>query len=194
MTGDNVRSSRNLAKISARIISTTTVTAVGLILAAPTSAADPTAHLKSEIDAARSESGCPPLQSDRRLSNVSERAAHEIDDYVKHSARSLPITGENDALASGAGGVLATMREAGYNTNKAKLLLGYGDSRTGGAGDNEAKAVKTAVLQGLGFDAIPDCSYTKYGLSAINEPNNQGWPSTPPKAYAVSVVLLAGNG
>jgi hypothetical protein len=85
------------------------------------------------------------------------------------------------------------MREAGYNTNKAKLLLGYGDDRMGGAGDNEDKAIKVAVLQGLGFEAIPDCGYTKYGFSAINDDNQGGWPSTPPRAYSVTAVVLAGD-
>jgi hypothetical protein len=85
------------------------------------------------------------------------------------------------------------MREAGYNTSKAKLLLGYGDHRTGGAGDNEAKAVKAAVLEGLAFQALPDCAYTKYGVSLLNDDaNGQGWPSTAPRTYAVAAVILAG--
>jgi hypothetical protein len=83
------------------------------------------------------------------------------------------------------------MREAGYNTNKARLLLGYGDYRVGGAGDNEAKAVKATVLQGLGFGTLSDCSYTKYGLSAINDDSSQGWPSTAPRTYTVTAVVVA---
>jgi hypothetical protein len=171
------------------------IAAIGVlvILFAPTAAADPTTHLKSEIDAARSESGCPPLRSDTRLNNVSQRVAHEIDDYVRHASTSFPTTGENDLLSTGTGGLMPVMREAGYNTNKAKLLLGYGDDRMGGAGDNEAKAIKVAVLQGLGSEAIPDCGYTRYGFSAINDNNPGGWPSTPPRAYSVTAVVLAGD-
>jgi hypothetical protein len=182
-----------LAKATTRIPLCITATAVLVIFFAPTAAADPTAHLKSEIDAARSESGCPPLRPDPRLNNVSQRVAHEMDDYVKHTATSLPTTGENDLLSTGTGGLLPVMREAGYNTNRAKLLLGYGDDRMGGTGDNEAKAIKVAVLQGLGFEAIPDCGYTKYGFNAINDNNQGGWPSTPPRAYSVTAVVLAGD-
>lgn len=182
-----------VAKLATRIPLSMTATAALVIFFASTAAADPTTHLKSEIDAARSESECPPLRSDPRLNNVSQRVAHEMDDYVRHAATSFPTTGENDLLSTGAGGVLPVMREAGYNTNKAKLLLGYGDDRMGGTGDNEAKAIKVAVLQGLGFEAIPDCGYTKYGFSAINDDNQGGWPSTSPRAYSVTAVVLAGE-
>jgi hypothetical protein len=108
-----------------------------------------------------------------------------MDDYVKHKARALPITGDPE--------LLRVMRESGYNTAKAKLLSGYGDYRTGGAGDNEAKAIRGTVLQGLGAEALTDCTYTKYGLSAINDDDiSEGWPSTAPRTYTVTVVVLAG--
>jgi hypothetical protein len=171
-------------KLMKRVALSITATAILATFFAPTAAADPTAHLKSEIDAARSESGCPPLQLDPVLNDVSQRTAGEMDDYVKHTARSLPTTGDTD--------LLRVMRESGYSPAKAKLLVGYGDFRTGGAGDNEAKAIKGAVLQGLAFEALPDCTYTKYGVSAINDDSSQGWPSTAPRTYAVTAVVLAG--
>lgn len=167
--------------------------AILALIFAPASAADPTTHLKSEIDAARAGSGCPPLEPDPRLNAISERVAHEVDDYVKHTSTFLPTTGENDLLATGKGGVSRVMRETGYHTNKVRLLLGYGDYRTGGPGDNEAKAIKAAVLQGLGFEALPDCGYTKYGFSAMNDDRSQGWPSTAPRTYTVAAVVLAGD-
>ena len=151
-------------------------------------------HLKSEIDAARSDSRCPPLHSDPGLDNISRRVTHEVDDYIRHSSTFLPTTGEIDLFASGKGGLLSVMREAGYNTNKARLLNGYGDYRTGGPGDNEAKAVKAAVLEGLGFEALTDCGYTKYGLSAISDDSSQGgWPSTAPRSFTVTAVVLVGD-
>jgi hypothetical protein len=107
-----------------------------------------------------------------------------MDDYVRHTARFLPTTSDSD--------LLRVMRESGYNTAKAKLLAGYGDYRTGGTGDNEAKAIKGTVLEGLGFEALPDCTYTKYGVSAINDDSSQGWPSTAPRTYTVTAVVLAG--
>ena len=183
---------REVIKIMKRFALSITVTAILATFTAPTSAADPTTHLKSEIDTARSESGCPPLQLDPVLNDVSQRIAREVDDYVRHAARTFPTTGEVDVLSSGRGGLLRVLRESGINTDKAKLLNGYGDYRIGGTGDNEAKAIKTTVLQGLGFEVLPDCTYTRYGLSAINDDSNEGWPSTAPRTYAVTTVVLAG--
>lgn len=184
-----------LTKLATGTALSITATAVLSTLLAPTSVADPTTHLKSEIDAARSESGCPPLQSEPRLNNVSQRVAHEADDYVRHVATNLPTTGENDALplGTGAGGVLRILREAGYHTNKVKLLQGYGDDQMGGTRDIEAKAIRATVLQGLGFEALTDCGFKKYGLSAVNDDGSQGSPSTPPRTYVVTAVVLAGD-
>lgn len=178
-----------ITKRGALIISTM---AISVLFCAPPASADPTTHLKSETDAARSESGCPPLKLDPVLNTISQRIAHEVDDYVRHAATTtLPTTGEIDLMATGSGGLLKVMRESGYSTNKAKLLNGFGDQNVGGPGDNEYKAIRSLVLEGLSFEALPDCGYTKYGLSAINDNNTQGWPSSPPKTYSVAVVVLA---
>jgi len=104
-----------------RVALSITATAAFAISFAPTSAADPTAHLKTEIDAARSESGCPPLQLDPVLNGVSLRVAHEVDDYVRHSSRFLPTGGEGPPVVEASGGVLRVMREAGYSTSKGEI-------------------------------------------------------------------------
>jgi hypothetical protein len=160
-----------------------TAAAILAIFFAPVSVADPTEQLRSQIDAARSEAGCPPFELDPILNDVSQRIVSEMADYVKHTARALP-TGDAE--------LLGVMRDSGYHTAKARLLSGYGDYRTGGAGDNEAKAIRGTVLQGLGFEALDDCLYTKYGLSAISDDSSEGWPSTAPRSYTVTVVVLAG--
>jgi hypothetical protein len=182
-------------RLMKRVALSATAMAICATFLAPISAADPTAHLKSEIDAARSESGCPPLRADPVLNNVSQRVAREVDDYIRHTARALPTAGENDLVPTGTGGLSRVMRESGYPTNRLKLLSGYGDYRTGGTGDNESKAIEAAVLQGLGFEALTDCArYTKYGLSAINDdPSQAGWPSTSPRSFSVAAVVVAGD-
>ncbi|ORA11435.1 hypothetical protein BST14_18695 [Mycobacterium arosiense ATCC BAA-1401 = DSM 45069] len=88
--------------------------------------------------------------------------------------------------------MLKVLREAGYNTMNARLLNGYADYRTGGTGDDEDKAIRGAVLEGRGFEALPDCTLTNYGVSAVNGGGDQGWPSTQPRTYSVAVVVLAG--
>lgn len=161
-----------------------TMTAIGAICDAPVSVADPTSHLRAEIDGARSESGCAPFQTDAALTEISQRIATEVDEYVRHAARVLPPSTDTD--------LLQVLRQSGYNTVNARLLNGYGDYRTGGTGDNEAKAIKAAVLEGRGFEALPDCTLTRYGLGAINNDGSGGWPSTQPRTYSVVVVILAG--
>lgn len=158
--------------------------AISMIAFAPISAADPTQQLKIEIDAARAESGCPPFEVDPVLADLSQRSVHEVGDYVKHTGRFLPTSSDRD--------LLRVLRETGYNTVNAKQLNGYADYRTGGAGDNETRAIKGAVLQGHGFGTLTDCTLTKYGFSGLNDDGSGGWPSTVPRAYSVVVVILAG--
>ena len=174
-----------------QVVLSITATASLPIFFAPISAADPTTHLKSEIDDARSASGCPALQLDPVLNEISQRIGRETVDYVKHTGTFLPTNGEIDAVPSGSGGLLQVMRESGYSATKAKLLAGYGDYRMGGTGDNEAKAIKGTVLEGLGLEVLPDCAYTKYGVSTINEDSSQGWPSTAARTFTVTTVVLA---
>jgi hypothetical protein len=164
--------------------SSTPAAAVFMIVLAPIVAADPTAHLKSEIDAARTASGCPPLQLDPLLNDVSHTINRENDEYVRHAADVLPATGDVE--------LSRVLREAGSNPIKARLLSGYGDHRVGGTGDNEAKAIKATVLQGLGLEVLPDCTYTKYGLNTINDDSSQGWPSTAPRSFTVTTVVVTG--
>jgi hypothetical protein len=184
-----------LLRLMKRVAMTMTASAILAVHLAAPSAADPTTHLKSEIDAARRDAGCPPLQLDPILNDVSQRVTGETDDYVRHAARELPTSGEIDLLSTGSGGVLKVLRERGYHTNKVRLLSGFGDNRAGGAGDNEAKAIKALVLEGQGFDVLSDCTYTRYGVSALNDDSSQGWPSTTPRAYAVaSAVVAAASG
>ena len=158
-------------------------TAVLTIFLAPISVADPTANLQSELDAARSESGCPPFQLDPLLNDISHNAAQQNDEYVRGAARFLPPTTDKD--------LMRVLREADSKIIKAKLITGYGDPRTGGPGDNESKAIKGAVVEGLAYGVFSDCTYTKYGFSAINDDSSQGWPSTAPRTYSVTSVVVA---
>jgi hypothetical protein len=160
-----------------------TATVLLTIFLSPISMADPTTHLKSKIDAARSESGCPTFQLDPLLNDVSQTIARQTDEYVRHAARFFPGTGDAD--------LMRVLRESGSRIVKAKLVEGYGDPDMGGPGDNEAKAIKATVVEGLAFGVFPDCTYTKYGFSAINDDSSQGSPSTPPKHYTVTALVVA---
>ncbi|GAB5015618.1 hypothetical protein MAHJHV65_21670 [Mycobacterium avium subsp. hominissuis] len=62
----------------------------------------------------------------------------------------------------------------------------------GGTGDKNAKAVMSVVVEGKALGAFSDCGYTKYGVGAVNDDITQGWPSTPPKAFTLISVVVAG--
>ncbi|MEB3034044.1 hypothetical protein [[Mycobacterium] nativiensis] len=70
-----------------------------------------------------------------------------------------------------------------YAAGKAKLLVGYGDSvpRRSAPPTREGKAILGVVTEGYEF--IPDCTYTKFGASAI-ENRSEG--------YVLAVSVLAG--
>jgi hypothetical protein len=96
------------------------------------------------------------------LNDVAQRATGETQSYIAHTARFEPFEDP-----------MPVLHDLGYNAGKAKLLVGYGDI--------EAKAVHGAVLQG--WQAIPDCSYTKYGINLLD--NDDG--------YVLAAVILAGD-
>jgi hypothetical protein len=137
------------------------VTAVLSLSFAPLSTADPTADLRSEVDSARS-GACAQFQSDPVLEDVARRSNGETDGYIVHIAKYQPFEDP-----------MPVLHDLGYTTGKAKLLVGYGDT--------EAKAIKGALLEG--FEAIPDCTYTKYGVHILKN-DDQG--------YVLASVLLAG--
>lgn len=153
----------------ALIITTAAVLAIAL---APTSAADTTANLKSAVDSTRAASGCPPLESDPVLNDVALRNTSETDTYLLHVSRDEPF--ESEERIPKRTTLLATiLRDVGYNASKSKLLVGYGHV--------EADAISGALLQG--WDSIPDCAYTKYGVSAIDNAD--------PQQTVTAVVLAA---
>jgi hypothetical protein len=128
---------------------------------APTAAADVTSDLRASVDGARG--GCPALQSDPVLTDAAIRATSETQAYIEHTARFIPFEDP-----------MPVLREMGYNAGKAKLVVGYGDSQD--------KAIRGINV--LGWDTIPDCTYTKYGLSALNGARGD---------YVLTAVVLAGD-
>lgn len=131
---------------------------------APTSAADATATLRSQVDAARG--GCPALQSDPVLNDVAHRANTETQSYIEHTARFEPFEDP-----------MPVLRDLGYSAGKAKLIPGYGDI--------EAKAIRGVVVHG--WEAIPDCTYTRYGVHVLD--NSEGTRGK----YTLAALVLAGD-
>jgi hypothetical protein len=143
------------------VLSSAALASVLAVSLAPTASADEVADLKTQVDAARG--GCPPLQSDPILDGMAQRANTESQAYIQHTARFVPFEDP-----------MPVLHQLGYPAAKARLIPGYGDV--------EAKAIHGVTVQG--WQAIPDCSYTKYGLNVLA--NVDG-------GYVLAALVLAGG-
>jgi hypothetical protein len=159
--GHPVERRSRLFKIAVVVLAMTICIAVAPM---PSSSADAPVDLQAQVDAARG--GCPPLQEDPVLTGVAQRANGETQSNIEHTARSLPFEDP-----------MPVVHDLGYPAGKAKLFAGYGDV--------EAKAIRGAVL--FGWEAIPDCSYTKYGVDVLDgSVAGSG-------GYWLAAIVLAGN-
>jgi hypothetical protein len=120
-----------------------TVLSTGLALA-PSAFAEPAANFRDAVMSFRGGTSCEPLRYNAAVEQAAEIINRSNDDYVNRVATHAPIT---DPLPG--------LKDLGYGGNKAKLLQG--------AAKNDAGAIKGALLEG--YAAIPDCSYTDFGVS-----------------------------
>jgi hypothetical protein len=152
------------------IASVVAVPALVAMFVAPTSMADGTANLQHAVASARG--GCAALQPNSILTDLAQRANLSTDSFILFRARSQPLgSPKSDALPA--------LHQLGYTATKAKILSGYGDPQIEDYGNVEAKAIYGAILQG--YEAIPDCAYTRYGVHVLT---NQD------KGYALATVIL----
>jgi hypothetical protein len=162
VSGDYLqRAATGRRRLLATVLSSAALASLLAVVPAPTAAADDTGNLKAQVDAARRK--CPPLQPDPVLDGVAQRANHESQSYIEHTARFVPFEDP-----------MPVLHELGYPASKAKLIPGYGDV--------EAKAIHGVTVQG--WQAIPDCSYTNYGLNVLTNANG---------GYVLAALVLAGN-
>ena len=137
------------------------------VVLAPPSSADPTADLRSAVEAKRG--GCPALQSDPVLDSVAQRANLETQNYASHTARFQPMEDP-----------MPMLRQLSYPANKAKLLAGFANAQK--FPDAQQKAIYGATL--FGWDTIPDCSYTRYGADVVTNGDT---------GNTTASIVLAGN-
>jgi hypothetical protein len=129
---------------------------------APSALADSVANFRNSVVAAHSGTSCAQLRYNSVVEQVAEIINRSTDDYMNHTATQVPI---KDPLPG--------LEDLGYGGKKGTLLLG--------AAKNEADAIKGALLEG--YAAIPECSYTDFGVSVRrNEPTG----------YILASLVLAG--
>jgi hypothetical protein len=114
--------------------------------------ADPATTLTNAVDTIRAASQCPPLQPEPLVVRSAQMAVQETSDYISHRVAAIPFTDPMPAL-----------KTIGYTGTKGVLLSGYGN--------NETDSIHGLLLQNTYSKAISDCSYTQYGVGAIQEEN-----------------------
>ncbi|NDJ90083.1 hypothetical protein DQP56_06605 [Mycolicibacter senuensis] len=129
---------------------------------APSAFAD-AAGVKAVMASARSGTSCGPLTENPIVAQAAEIINKSTDDYVEHIAKHVPIT---DPLPG--------LKDLGYSGDKAVVLQG--------ARPNEADAIKGMLLEG--HAAIPDCSYTDFGVDVRRNETT---------GYSLVAVVLAGT-
>lgn len=134
----------------------------GGIVLTPSALADSVANLKDAVASARGGTSCGPLSDNPVVEQAARIINQSTDDYVEHTARHVPIT---DPLPG--------LKDLGYGGDKAVLLQG--------ARPNEADAIKGMLLEG--YAAIPDCSYTDFGVDVRRNETT---------GYSLISVVLAG--
>jgi hypothetical protein len=112
---------------------------------APSAVADSSDTLRAALLAARA--ACAPLRSNPLVEKTAAEVNASNDKWINHDARVEP---EADAVPR--------LKDLGYGGSKAAILLG--------AGATDADSIKAVLLQG--YNKIPDCSYTDYGVSALH--------------------------
>ena len=147
-------------RIAAPLVSLTVLAAT--LFFTPSALAAPEDTLRDAVASARSGAPCGSLRHNPVVEQVAQTINRSTDDYLNHVATRVPILDPLEGL-----------KDLGYGGTKARLLQG--------ADKSDAVAIEAAILQGS--SAIPDCSYTDFGLSMRrNEPTG----------YNLASVVLAG--
>jgi hypothetical protein len=145
----------------ASAVAALTVLAAGISLASP-ALADPSESFKSAVNSSRSGTSCRPLRYNPVVEQVAEISNRTTDKYLDHTATDVPV----DVPSPG-------LKDLGYGGSKGTLLRG--------AARNEGAAIKQALIEG--FDTLPDCSYTDFGVSILRNRSN---------GYYLTSLVLAG--
>jgi hypothetical protein len=140
------------------------VVSLGVLLAPP-AAADPAPEVEQAVVAARGAASCGPLQYNPTVEHAADIVNHSTFTYLNHTAENVPADNPHPT---------AIVKDLGIDTSKVISLQG--------AGHIEGDAIKGVLLEGR--DAIPDCSYTDFGVSRLYEPDSD---------FSLVAVVLVGK-
>lgn len=143
---------RALSRLS--IISSVLIVFAGPLQVAisPKALAEPIDNARAAVMQARGGS-CGALRSEPLVERAAYLVNQSIDGWIDHTIRFAPIDKP-----------LPILKDLGYPGGKAAMALG--------ASKNEADAIKGMLLEA--WAAIPDCSYSDYGVSILmNKSRNE---------------------
>ncbi len=128
----------------------------------PLAVADPIDEVRAGVTQMRGGSSCGGFRSDPLVERTAYLVNQSVDRWIDHTIRFPPIDNP-----------LPLLKDLGYRGSKAAMGLG--------ASKNLGDAIKGMLLEG--WAAIPDCSYTDYGVSILlNKTKN----------YFLTAVVVAG--
>lgn len=106
---------------------------------------------------------CAALRSDPLVEQAAEIVNRSTDKWVDHTGRAAPVREP-----------LPVLHDLGYGGRRAVQIEG--------AGDTDAQAIAGLLI--IGYDILPDCSYTDYGVSLIQNQST---------GHYLATVVLAGG-
>jgi len=137
----------------------------------PSAAADSTDAFQHAVTSTRNAASCIAWRLDPLVEQVTQIANQSTDVYLDHNARSVPLSDPlpNIPVLT----PLQVLNDRGSKAKKAKLLQG--------AGHTEADAISFITISG--YNTIPDCTYTDYGLSLLHNRTS---------GYFLAAMVVAG--
>jgi hypothetical protein len=153
------RRPKQLGPVAAALVMLTT--GAGAVLA-PSAASGHAVKAEQAVATARGSTSCAPLQYNSTVEHAADIINQSTLKYLNHTAKDVPVDNPNTA---------AIMKDLGVETAKVIPLQG--------AAYSESDAIKGVLLEGR--EAIPDCSYTDFGVSRLYEPESR---------YTLVVVVL----
>jgi len=157
MISRSVSQCRVRASASTAIVTTILAASVSL---APTAMADSADSLRAAVTAVR-QGTCQPLRSEPVVEQAADTVNRSTDMWLDHKGRAVPVPDP-----------LPVLKDLGYGGGRAVQVQG--------AGNTDAEAIEGLLL--VGYDIVPDCSYTDFGVSVLQNQST---------GHYLAVVVLA---
>ena len=146
-------------RASGSAVIATTILAASVSLA-PAAVANSADSLRAAVIAVR-QGTCQPLRSEPAVEQAADIVNRSTDVWLDHKGRAVPVPDP-----------LPVLKDLGYGGGRAVQVQG--------AGNTDAEAIEGLLL--VGYAIVPDCSYTDFGVSMLQNQST---------GHYLAVVVLA---